>query len=144
LFIELKSRIEQPEVMGLLYLSGMPEMDRVEKTVRDYKANRDWRLYGIETDKTVVGLIGYRRTDPDTIEIMHLAVRPDSRGYGYGRGLILEMLSRENPKRIYAETDEDAVDFYRNIGFEIRSLGETYPGVERFRCTYDAELPDER
>jgi hypothetical protein len=28
----------------------------------------------------------------------------------------------------------NAVNFYRNIGFEITSLGEKYPGVERFQC----------
>ena len=35
---------------------------------------------------------------------------------------------------IYAETDQDAVNFYKNIGFHITSLGEKYPGVERFAC----------
>ena len=29
----------------------------------------------------------------------------------------------------------DAVEFYRKLGFSIESLGEKYPGVERFRCT---------
>jgi N-acetylglutamate synthase-like GNAT family acetyltransferase len=142
-FIEIKGRIDQPEVMGLLYLCGMPDMDRVEKTVQDYKQNADWKLYGIEEDGLVLGLIGYRRTDADQIEIMHLSVRPDSRGYGYGRGLILEMLSLENPQRIYAETDEDAVEFFRNIGFTIRSLGMNDLGAERFQCIYDAELTEE-
>lgn len=37
---------------------------------------------------------------------------------------------------IYTETDNDAVDFYRKYGFEITSLGEKYPGVERFLCEF--------
>lgn len=36
-----------------------------------------------------------------------------------------------------AETDADAVDFYRRCGFAVESLGERYPGVERFRCTWE-------
>jgi ribosomal protein S18 acetylase RimI-like enzyme len=36
----------------------------------------------------------------------------------------------------FAETDEEAVEFYRNIGFSIQSLGEKYPGVDRFKCTF--------
>lgn len=32
---------------------------------------------------------------------------------------------------ITAETDHDAIAFYRRYGFEIQSLGEKYPGVER-------------
>ena len=35
-----------------------------------------------------------------------------------------------------AETDKDAVDFYRKLGFSVTSLGEKYPGVERFHCEY--------
>ena len=34
-----------------------------------------------------------------------------------------------------AETDRDAVDFYRSCGFTIESLGEKYPRIERFLCT---------
>lgn len=37
---------------------------------------------------------------------------------------------------IFAETDNDAVGFYRSYGFEVTSLGEKYPGVERFLCKY--------
>jgi len=38
---------------------------------------------------------------------------------------------------IVAETDYEAVDFYRRYGFVITSLGEKYPGVERFLCQYN-------
>ena len=37
---------------------------------------------------------------------------------------------------IVAETDHEAVDFYRRYVFFITSLGEKYPGVERFLCQY--------
>ena len=35
---------------------------------------------------------------------------------------------------ITAETDRDAVEFYWSSGFKVTSLGEKYPGVERFLC----------
>lgn len=35
---------------------------------------------------------------------------------------------------LVAETDADAVGFYRHSGFEVMSLGEKYPGTERFSC----------
>ena len=31
-------------------------------------------------------------------------------------------------------TDDEAVEFYKKIGFQVKSLGEKYPGVERFCC----------
>ena len=39
--------------------------------------------------------------------------------------------------RLIAETDQEAVGFYRKCGFKVESLGELYPGVERFRCVKD-------
>ncbi|ETE89388.1 acetyltransferase [Bacillus thuringiensis serovar aizawai str. Leapi01] len=35
---------------------------------------------------------------------------------------------------IEAETDDEAVEFYKRIGFQVKSLGEKYPGIERFHC----------
>jgi hypothetical protein len=39
---------------------------------------------------------------------------------------------------ILEETDIDAVGFYSAMHFVITSLGETYPGIERFRLHLDA------
>jgi ribosomal protein S18 acetylase RimI-like enzyme len=42
-----------------------------------------------------------------------------------------------------AETDNEAVEFYRATGFRVTSLGEKYPGVERYRARLDGGLrPD--
>lgn len=35
---------------------------------------------------------------------------------------------------MYAETDHEALRFYEKCGFAVKSLGEKYPGVERFYC----------
>jgi ribosomal protein S18 acetylase RimI-like enzyme len=35
-----------------------------------------------------------------------------------------------------AETDTEAVGFYRALGFTATSLGEKYLGVERFACSF--------
>ncbi|EJS58105.1 hypothetical protein ICA_01925 [Bacillus cereus BAG1O-3] len=35
---------------------------------------------------------------------------------------------------IEAETDDGAVEFYKRIGFQVKSLGEKYTGIERFPC----------
>ena len=42
-------------------------------------------------------------------------------------------------RALEAETDADAVDFCRAIGFAVESLGERHPEIERFRCRL--ELP---
>ena len=57
--------------------------------------------------------------------------------------MILEIMTLEKPERVVAETDEEAVDFYRSLGFVVHSLGEQYPGIERFRCVYEVEDEEE-
>ncbi|PFE51898.1 GNAT family N-acetyltransferase, partial [Bacillus cereus] len=40
---------------------------------------------------------------------------------------------------IEAETDKEAVGFYKKCNFKIESLGEKYPGIERFYCYLENE-----
>jgi ribosomal protein S18 acetylase RimI-like enzyme len=113
-----------------------PDPDHLEQTTQDYLTNEKLELFGYESDNVIVGILGFQRDDRDKLIIKNIAVRPDSRGAGFGRGLILEAIAMFKPVRVLAETDEEAVNFYRSIGFEINSLGEKYTGVERFSCSY--------
>lgn len=50
--------------------------------------------------------------------------------------MVNEFIKTKKIVRIKAETDKDAVGFYKKNGFSITSLGEKYPGVERFECIF--------
>lgn len=52
--------------------------------------------------------------------------------------MISELLHNGGLRKIQAETDQEAVGFYRKAGFVITSLGEKYPGVERFSCFFES------
>jgi ribosomal protein S18 acetylase RimI-like enzyme len=142
LLIPIKSRIYEHEIHELLAYSVFPDPDHFEQTIQDYITNEKLELYGYESDDVMVGILGFQRDETDRLTIQHIAVRPDSRGAGFGRGLILEAIAMFKPVVVLAETDEEAVNFYRSIGFEINGLGEKYPGVERFACSYytDSEI----
>ncbi|MGG3279778.1 GNAT family N-acetyltransferase [Paenibacillus solani] len=133
----------QPEVKELLSYSVFPDPEAVDRAASFYQAGNS-RLLGYEEDGLLLGIIGFDVVQNELI-IRHLAVLPENRGLGYGRGLILELLLEVQPKpdAIIAETDEEAVDFYRSIGFEVYSMGEQYPGIERFRCVYEVEKSGE-
>ena len=76
--------------------------------------------------------------NPSLCEIKHIAVSPKQRGDGVGRAMIDFIIDTYSSCTIIAETDKDAVNFYQTLGFKITSLGETYPGVERFQCLLDS------
>jgi hypothetical protein len=40
-----------------------------------------------------------------------------------------------------AETDADGLGFYKRLGFSVQSLGDKYPGTERFWCSLHRTLP---
>lgn len=59
------------------------------------------------------------------------------RGNRIGSKMIEFICNELSPRILYAETDNDAVDFHKKFGFKITNLGEKYPGVERFLCKYE-------
>jgi GNAT superfamily N-acetyltransferase len=142
MLIPIKHRIHEGSIQELLSYAIFPDPERVEKEILHYQSNPALELYGHEEADEIIGVVGFIIHPDHTLELKHIAVEPDARGKGYGRGLILELIEVKKPAIIQAETDEDTVDFYRYVGFSIVSLGELFPGVERFKCTYEVELED--
>ena len=141
MFTDIKAMLDQEEIIELLSYSVFPDPDQLQQTIDDYHTNSNYQLYGLASEGDWLGIIGYEKQEHNIVEIRHISVRPDVRHTGYGRGMILEVIGVEHPSQIIAETDEEAIDFYRNIGFTVESIGELNPGIERYRCTY---IVDER
>jgi ribosomal protein S18 acetylase RimI-like enzyme len=136
MFLNIKSRLQENQYSELLSYSVFPDENTLIHTIKEYQSDNNLEIYGYETEGVVIGILGVRMTEESILHIVHLAVHPDYRGLGYGRGLLMEMIELKKPEQLMAETDEDSVDFYRSVGFTVISLGEKYPGVERFQCIY--------
>ncbi|NEW06297.1 GNAT family N-acetyltransferase [Paenibacillus sp. SYP-B3998] len=135
----VKLRLHEELIQELLSYSVFPDPDRLEQTIQQYETDDSLLLFGYESESVMVGIIGFRLNKERELVITHLSVGPESRGVGFGRGIILETIEEMKPVTLIAETDEEAVEFYRSIGFIINSLGEQYPETERFRCIYEVE-----
>lgn len=94
------------------------------------------KLLAIDGNGKFAGCIGIKILKVDECEIKHIAVDPTERDKGLGTYMINFVCEKYNFKKITAETDFEAVNFYRNYGFTVSSLGEKYPGIERFKCEY--------
>ncbi|MFM9533956.1 GNAT family N-acetyltransferase [Lysinibacillus sp. IITD104] len=121
-----------PEVKTLL--SYATSEKKVEKEYSLYIACPERVLYGYTFAQDTIGCIGIVNREANRCEIKHIAVSPAYRGKDIGREMIRYVEEHHAFSSIYAETDQEAVLFYKNIGFHITSLGEKYPGVERFAC----------
>ena len=115
-------------------LSFAASAERAADEYNQYIASETMQLYGFADGGEVVGCIGVALIQPEELEIRHIAVLPSARGKGYGKEMIEAVQEKLDPDAIVAETDLETVGFYRSTGFSVTSLGEKYPGVERFRC----------
>ena len=110
---------------------------RMASVVTTYDTAESYSIYRCRVDGTL-GLIGFEARSNDEALIRHIAVDPSGQRRGIGRLMITAAVEELGYKTLSAETDADAVEFYSSCGFRIESLGEKYPGVERFNCTFCA------
>ena len=109
--------MSKPEIRNIL---AACVWDNSEKVTDDYKRHNDWQLYGWSEDGDVVGVCGFE-VHFDWLEILHIATCKSARGRGVGQLMITE-LRKKYKIIIEAETDDDAVDFYRKCGFEVTEI----------------------
>ncbi|MFQ3542874.1 GNAT family N-acetyltransferase [Halobacillus rhizosphaerae] len=107
----------------------------VDSECNKYKNSPHRKLFGLEKQGIAIGCMGVELNRLMECEIKHIAVSPDYRNQGAGRQMVSFLYSWPFIQLITAETDRTAVQFYRKLGFTMESLGEKYPGVERFKCT---------
>lgn len=124
-----------PIIRKLLSLATSDK--KVEQEYEKYILLSNRTLYSVEFEGEIAGCIGIEQISLSECEIKHIAVLADKRGKGIGSKMI-NFIASKYPS-IVAETDYEAVDFYRRYGFFITSLGEKYPGVERFLCQYNKQ-----
>ena len=94
------------------------------------------KLLAIEESGNFIAFVGIKILKENECEIKHIAVDPIERNRGLESYMINFICEKYNFKKITAETDFEAVNFYKNYGFTVTSLGEKYPGIERFKCEY--------
>ena len=147
--VDLRPRLDEPAVRAVLEVLAWRgeegEVDRIADRYRGAGAQllgvvveRSWEAQGIALG-TPIACIGLERRSRDEAAVTALAVLPDWRRQGFARALVFGACEQLGLRAVEAETDADAVGFYRATGFTVESLGERYPGVERFRCRL--ELP---
>lgn len=107
--------------------------ERVGEELEKYLQDDKLELLGSFVNGELAGLVGLCRSGEDIV-IRHLAVQAKWQRKRLGSGMIREIARGCGSGILKAETDREAVGFYKKAGFAVTSLGEKYPGVERFQC----------
>lgn len=113
----------------------MADDKKISKIVDLYVSESCRFFYALLEDSKPQAIIGISlREESRSATILHIAVDDHLRTRGIGRRMIDEIINRHQLDSIQAQTDQDSIDFYRTCGFSVTSLGELYPGIERFLC----------
>lgn len=90
-------------------------------------------------ENRIKGMIVFRFCQDNTAEVMGAAVHTAYRLQGIGSELIRQVAKEYGIEKIVAETDEQAVLFYRKTGFQTEKTERKFfeETVIRYICTWD-------
>lgn len=135
-FVDIKGSLHDERILGVLSLSQyLPTKEKLERLADEYESDPTLYAFAYKDGDAVCGTIFLKQTGDGAFELKSIATVPNHRKQGIASGLISFAATTLPCSLITAETDDDAVGFYRKYGFQIQSLGEKYPGILRYRCT---------
>jgi ribosomal protein S18 acetylase RimI-like enzyme len=129
--VDLNGRQDEPALRTVLELSH-GSAEALEAACANYRSG-EWTFIGWEEGEEVLACAGAERLGSDTIGVCSIAVAPGWRNQGLGRSLVDALAERLGARRVVAETDDDAVDFYRRCGFAVEDAPAKF-GKARYRC----------
>ena len=128
MFLNVKDKLDNPALKQILAAS-LYKPEAVNEKIEQYRDGA-LSLYGWVEHDEVVGLCGFS-VHNDHVEILNIAVAEKERGRGIGRAMTISLRNKINLP-IKAETDDDAVVFYRKSGFETAEFQKQ--GYRRWVC----------
>lgn len=140
--IEAKLILKNEDLLSVLAESLYnPTEERLNNHADKYIRNQSIAVFAYKNNDVYKGVIILDISNTKEIIILNIAVSNNYRKAGIGSSLINHCIKTFEPNKIVAETDDDAVDFYKKCGFDILLLGDKYgAGITRYKCTYKCRL----
>ena len=114
----------------------MPTEEKFDKKIDLFLNDNSVKIFACLNQGKIIGVIVVSFIEEKKIEIIGIAVEVSARGKGVGSYMINQVVNNYGLLSVCAETDNDAVGFYRNNGFSIVEFSETYGAetVIRYKC----------
>ena len=117
--IDIKLSICQDRLYELLAPSVFnPTEERLLNRAKKYGEDENINIYAYKVDCNYKGIVVFEIKDK-TATILDIAVKSEYRGRGIGSKLIDFIFNRFGVQSITAETDDDAIGFYKKYGFTV-------------------------
>ena len=118
------------------YCMFMPTEEKFNIKVEQYLNDNSVKIFACFEQDKILGVMVVSFIEQKKTEIIGIAVDASVRRKGVASYMINQVVNNYGLLSIYAETDNDAVGFYRNNGFKIVEFSETYGNetVVRYKC----------
>jgi ribosomal protein S18 acetylase RimI-like enzyme len=126
--------IASVEFTHLLWLAVEVDNDELDRIKRDELG--PLTIIGVVDNEIVVAFAAFEGVG-DPVVVEYIAVDERAQRSGFGRALVGAIHEGTRGRSVYAETDDDAVDFYRRVGFTITAKTVTdprWPERQRYDC----------
>ncbi|MCL2198350.1 MAG: GNAT family N-acetyltransferase [Defluviitaleaceae bacterium] len=132
-FCDIKNQLENPAILEIMALSEFENsIERAEKKAQEYSRDKKQQIFGWHENGEITGVCGFT-IHKEKIEITTIAVSENSRNRGIGSAMISALWTKYKLV-IEAETDDDAVGFYKKCGFKAVATKKR-GGTSRYKCT---------
>ena len=117
----------------------MPTEEKFSRKADQFLNDDTTKFFACFNQNVIEGVIVASFIEQQKIEIVGIAVVQSARGQGIGSFMINQVIKEYCLQFIYAETDQDAVGFYRKNGFIVTEYTETYHDetVIRYQCKWE-------
>lgn len=137
--IDVKESLCNKSVYSLLAPSVFnPTPERLLTRAEKYQADDKTSVYAYSESGEYKGIIILKIED-NTAEILDIAVKSEYQGQGIGSMLIDYIFSQFAVSKITAETDDDAIGFYKKYGFTVTDTKVNHD-TKRYVCEYTRKL----
>ena len=137
--IDIKSSICENRIYELLAPSVFnPTEERLLNRAKKYQEDEETNVYVYKEDNEYKGIVVFEIFD-STATILDIAVNPEHQGKGIGSKLIDFIFNSFNVNNITAETDDDAIGFYKKYGFTVVGTKDVFDS-KRYICVCECVI----
>ena len=116
---DIKEIITEPDILKLLAPSVYnPTEVRLLNRAKKYQEDKETNVYVYKEDNEYKGIVVFELVN-NSATILDIAVNPEHQKSGVGSKLIDFIFNSFNVDSIIAETDDDAIGFYKKYGFTV-------------------------
>lgn len=126
---------ENNEIKAIFGLTMFGPTDgKIKSAAQSMYSKQQGLLYVCYENDEPVGVIGLKQYNNERLELLHLAVKAESRGNGLGFQMIETVLDYTRIPEMYMEADYKEMMYLKKNGFKVKDMSDS--GLDQFLCTY--------